>query len=62
VVTAVRLPTGLLRGTLSIREIGMELHLSVNTIKTHTRSMYRKLGVASRRDAIEWARLLDPMS
>jgi ATP/maltotriose-dependent transcriptional regulator MalT len=52
----------LLRGTLSIREIGMELHLSVNTIKTHTRSIYRKLGVADRRDAVERARLLDLIS
>src|SRR5262249_4037046 len=33
----------LLRGTLSLREIGQELHLSPNTIKTHTRVIYRKL-------------------
>ena len=26
----------LLQGTLSLREIGQELHLSANTIKTHT--------------------------
>ena len=42
----------LLRGTLSLREIGHELYLSQNTIKTHTRAIYRKLGVSSRRDAI----------
>jgi LuxR family maltose regulon positive regulatory protein len=48
----------LLRGTLSTREIGRELYLSGNTIKTHTRSIYRKLGVSSRRDAIERGREL----
>ena len=48
----------LLRGTLSTREIGQELYLSGNTIKTHTRSIYRKLGVSSRRDAVERGREL----
>ena len=43
----------LLRGTLSLREIGQELHLSPNTIKTHTRVIYRKLGVSTRRQAVE---------
>jgi len=43
----------LLRGTLSLREIGQELHLSPNTIKTHTRLIYRKLGVSTRRQAVE---------
>jgi LuxR family maltose regulon positive regulatory protein len=43
----------LLRGTLSLREIGHELHLSPNTIKTHTRLIYRKLGVSTRRQAVE---------
>jgi LuxR family transcriptional regulator, maltose regulon positive regulatory protein len=43
----------LLRGTLSLREIGQELHLSPNTIKTHTRVIYRKLGVSARREAVE---------
>ncbi len=42
----------LLQGTLSLREIGQELHLSANTIKTHTRAIYRKLGVSARRDAV----------
>jgi LuxR family maltose regulon positive regulatory protein len=48
----------LLRGTLSTREIGQELYLSGNTIKTHTRSIYRKLGVSSRHDGIERGREL----
>ena len=42
----------LLRGSLSIREIGETLNLSQNTVKTHTSSIYRKLGVSSRHDAI----------
>ena len=42
----------LLRGTLSLREIGQELHLSPNTVKTHTQAAYRKLGVSTRQDAI----------
>jgi LuxR family maltose regulon positive regulatory protein len=48
----------LLRGTLSTREIGQELYLSGNTIKTHTRSIYRKLGVSSRQEAVERGRQL----
>ena len=43
----------LLRGPLSLRGIGQELHLSPNTIKTHTRAIYRKLGVSTRHDAVE---------
>jgi len=46
----------LLQGTLSLREIGQELHLSANTIKTHTRAIYRKLGVSTRHDAVEQGR------
>ncbi len=42
----------LLGGTLSRREIGQELYVSANTIKTHTRAIYRKLGVSTRRDAV----------
>jgi LuxR family transcriptional regulator, maltose regulon positive regulatory protein len=42
----------LLRGTLPLREIGQELNLSQNTIKTHAKAIYRKLGVSSRQDAI----------
>jgi len=42
----------LLQGTLSLRDIGQELYLSPNTVKTHTRAAYRKLGVSTRQDAI----------
>jgi LuxR family transcriptional regulator, maltose regulon positive regulatory protein len=48
----------LLRAALSLREIGQELHLSVNTIKSHTRVIYRKLGVSSRDAAVARAREL----
>ena len=48
----------LLRSELSQREIAGELHLSFNTIKTHTRNIYRKLGVAERAAAISRAREL----
>jgi LuxR family maltose regulon positive regulatory protein len=42
----------LLRGPLSRREIAAELHLSVNTVKSYTAAIYRKLGVDSRADAV----------
>ena len=55
----------LLQGSLSLREIGQELHLSANTIKTHTQAIYRKLGVSTRYAAIERGRadgiLLSPV-
>lgn len=43
----------------ALREIGGELYLSLNTVKTHTRAIYRKLGVSSRKQAVERARELD---
>ena len=51
----------LLQGTLSLRDIGRELYLSPNTIKTHTRTLYRKLGVSDRQDAVTRARELGLM-
>jgi ATP/maltotriose-dependent transcriptional regulator MalT len=33
---------------LSRREIGAKLYISLNTVKTHTRELYRKLGATSR--------------
>ena len=55
----------LLQTALSQREIGASLYLSVNTVKTHTRELYRKLGVRSRDDAVARAvalRLIDEVS
>jgi LuxR family transcriptional regulator, maltose regulon positive regulatory protein len=42
----------MLGGILSLREIGDELYVSANTVKTHTQAIYRKLGVSSRHDAV----------
>jgi len=43
---------------LSAREIAAELYLSVNTVKTHQRHLYAKLGVRSRTEAVAQARAL----
>jgi len=47
--------TTLLATDLSLPEIARELYLSTNTVKTHTRSIYRKLGVSSRGEAVKAA-------
>jgi len=46
----------LLASRLSQREIAGELYVSFNTLKSHTRSIFFKLGVASRTEAVERAR------
>ena len=43
---------------LSAREIAAELYLSMNTVKTHQRHLYAKLGAHSRAQAVEQARAL----
>jgi LuxR family maltose regulon positive regulatory protein len=48
----------LLGSKLSQREIAAELYVSFNTVKTHTRAIFRKLGVASRAEAVARAREL----
>jgi LuxR family transcriptional regulator, maltose regulon positive regulatory protein len=45
----------LLPSLLSGGEIADELTVSVNTVKSHIRSIYRKLGVSTRRDAVRRA-------
>jgi LuxR family transcriptional regulator, maltose regulon positive regulatory protein len=45
-----------LTGSLSLGEIASELYLSPNTIKTHTASLYRKLGARSRSEAVKIGR------
>jgi LuxR family transcriptional regulator, maltose regulon positive regulatory protein len=49
----------LLASTLSQREIGRMLFISFNTVKTHSKNIFRKLGVATRADAVARARELD---
>ena len=43
---------------LKATEIAVDLYVSVNTVKAHLRSIYRKLDVANRREAVERAREL----
>jgi LuxR family maltose regulon positive regulatory protein len=49
----------LLAGDLTQREIGSQLYLSLNTVKSHTRSIFRKLGVSGRDEAVARARELE---
>ena len=49
---------GLLPTGLSSREIGAELGISRDTVKTHTKRIYQKLGVSSRRNAVARSREL----
>jgi LuxR family maltose regulon positive regulatory protein len=48
----------MLAGNLTERDIARELYLSHNTVHSHTKSIYRKLGVSSRAAAIERAHTL----
>jgi len=41
---------------LTLRQIGMAVYLSTNTVKTHVKAIYRKMGVFSRHDAVTIAR------
>ena len=47
-----------LPGTATQRETGRAMFLSVNTVKAYNKSLYRKLGVASRQEAVTAAREL----
>jgi LuxR family maltose regulon positive regulatory protein len=48
----------LLPTRLSNREIGRELYVSMNTIRSHVQVIYRKLGVATREEAVARGREL----
>ncbi|MEU2557009.1 LuxR C-terminal-related transcriptional regulator [Streptomyces sp. NPDC013313] len=47
---------GRLAQMMSTEEIAADLYVSVNTVKTHLKSVYRKLGVNRRGDAVRQAR------
>lgn len=47
-----------LAGPGSLRQVADDLFISRNTIKTHTRALYAKLGVASREEAVRRGREL----
>ena len=49
----------LLATDLNGPEIARELVVSLNTVRTHTKNLYMKLGVNSRRAALSRARELD---
>ena len=49
----------LLSGMLSTAEVASELYISVNTVKTHLKSIYRKLAATHRGEAVRRARQLD---
>jgi LuxR family maltose regulon positive regulatory protein len=49
----------LLASDLSLREVAAELYVSLNTVKTHVRAVYRKLDATSRKRAVERARELE---
>lgn len=46
----------LLAAGLSQREVATQLYISPNTVKTHLRATYRKLGAGSRAQALHRAR------
>lgn len=46
----------LLPSLLNANQIAAELVISVNTVKTHIRSIYGKLGASTRREAVLRAR------
>jgi LuxR family maltose regulon positive regulatory protein len=48
-----------LHSDLSLAEIAREMFVSYNTVKGHTKAIYRKLGVTSRAAAVETGDQLD---
>ena len=44
---------------LDTADIASEMYISVNTVKTHLKSIFRKLGASDRREAVRRARQLD---
>ena len=48
----------LVSGTLNTAEVASEMYISLNTVKTHLKSIYRKLAAAHRAEAVRRARQL----
>ena len=46
-----------LSGDVTLEEIASKLFVTRNTIKSQVRSLYRKLGVSTRADAVAWAQV-----
>ena len=46
-------------GLLSTAEIASEMHISVHTVKTHLKNIYRKLATTRRGEAVRRARQLE---
>ena len=46
----------LLSGEQSVRQIAQGLYVAPSTVRTQVKSIYRKLGVSSRDEAVEEAR------
>jgi len=44
---------------LDTADIAAEMYISVNTVKTHLKSIFRKLGASDRREAVRRARQLN---
>jgi LuxR family transcriptional regulator, maltose regulon positive regulatory protein len=49
----------MLPGTANQREIAAALYLSINTVKGYAKSLYRKLDVSTRQEAVQRARELN---
>ena len=52
---AFQVSNALVAAGLSNKEIAEQLYLSINSIKTYIRSAYRRIGAASRSEAVLWA-------
>lgn len=46
---------------MSLREIASELYVSLNTVKTHSSAIMRKLAVIDRKSAVQAARDRNPL-
>jgi DNA-binding CsgD family transcriptional regulator len=46
----------LFSGELTTRQMAERLYVAPSTVRTQVKSIYRKLGVSSRREAVEEAR------